>query len=112
MPQDLSEQESPRYEVLDVAKHRGSSPNLIDTMLEGVRTVTEATTLGLMWGYLNRRAAHHQHRPHHKQSRTVMVLPGFMGGDASTLVLRRFLGDLGFSAHPWLLGTNDGTERL
>lgn len=39
---------------------------------------------------------------------TVMVLPGFGGGDASTLVLRNVLRRSGFDARPWRLGLNTG----
>lgn len=43
----------------------------------------------------------------------VMVLPGFMTGDFSTKVLRRYLRDLGYTSLPWTLGRNLGyTEHL
>lgn len=47
----------------------------------------------------------------------IMVLPGFSGGDASTLVMRSVLRRSGFDARPWGLGVNSGdvpglTERL
>lgn len=38
----------------------------------------------------------------------VLVLPGFGASDRSTLVLRGFLGALGYPAQPWELGTNLG----
>ena len=38
----------------------------------------------------------------------VMVLPGFGGGDASTLVLRTFLSALGYKVSGWGLGINRG----
>lgn len=38
----------------------------------------------------------------------VMVLPGFMADDASTWLLRRFLGSLGYTVRPWDLGQNRG----
>jgi hypothetical protein len=38
----------------------------------------------------------------------VMVLPGFGGGDASTLVLRAFLSALGYRVSDWGLGINRG----
>ena len=85
------------------------SPHLIDTMLEGVRLMSEATLLGMSWGCM-RRLGKRQAGKTHKAP--VLVLPGFMGGDASTIVLRRYLAELGFTAQPWLLGTNDGTERI
>ena len=38
----------------------------------------------------------------------VLVLPGLLAGDASTLVLRRYLNRAGFASHPWRLGRNRG----
>jgi hypothetical protein len=38
----------------------------------------------------------------------VLVLPGFMAGDGSTLMLRRFLRGLGYRTHGWRLGRNVG----
>lgn len=38
----------------------------------------------------------------------VLVLPGFMTSDTSTLVLRRFLSRLGYAAYGWGLGRNHG----
>jgi len=39
---------------------------------------------------------------------TVLVLPGFGAGDASTLPLRSYLSWLGYDARGWGLGTNGG----
>ena len=36
----------------------------------------------------------------------VLVLPGLVAGDASTLVLRRYLASRGYDAHGWGLGRN------
>jgi pimeloyl-ACP methyl ester carboxylesterase len=38
----------------------------------------------------------------------VLVLPGMLAGDGSTLVLRRYLSSLGYQVHPWKLGRNWG----
>jgi len=38
----------------------------------------------------------------------VLVLPGLLAGDYSTVPLRRFLGDIGYDARGWQLGTNRG----
>jgi len=38
----------------------------------------------------------------------VLILPGLLAGDASTLVLRRYLRQLGYEAHGWGLGRNIG----
>jgi hypothetical protein len=39
---------------------------------------------------------------------TVLVFPGFGGGDGSTALLRRYLGFLGYRVRGWGLGTNRG----
>ena len=38
----------------------------------------------------------------------VLVLPGFMGGDGSTIALRWFIRSWGYWAHGWRLGSNVG----
>ncbi|MBI3698981.1 MAG: alpha/beta hydrolase [Afipia sp.] len=38
----------------------------------------------------------------------VLVLPGLLATDVSTLILRRYLDVQGFSSHPWGLGRNVG----
>ncbi|HEV2685129.1 MAG TPA: alpha/beta hydrolase [Actinomycetota bacterium] len=38
----------------------------------------------------------------------VLILPGLLAGDVSTLVLRRYLRQLGYEAHGWGLGRNIG----
>lgn len=40
----------------------------------------------------------------------VMVIPGFMAGDRSTAILRRFINALGYEALPWDLGRNNGGQ--
>ncbi|MGI9323624.1 MAG: esterase/lipase family protein [Pseudomonadales bacterium] len=61
----------------------------------------EAARLSIAWPLLLQLAKPGDGHP-------VMVLPGFMGGDSSTLMLRRFLTRLGYVTLPWLQGTNSG----
>ncbi|TDG15269.1 alpha/beta hydrolase [Seongchinamella unica] len=42
---------------------------------------------------------------------TVMTIPGFMGADGSTGMLRQFLKDRGYRAIPWGLGRNASEAR-
>ena len=42
---------------------------------------------------------------------TVMTIPGFMGADGSTAMLRGFLNDRGYNAIPWGLGRNASEAR-
>ena len=39
---------------------------------------------------------------------TVVVLPGFLADDRSTIVLRNYLGSLGYRTYGWGLGRNLG----
>ena len=64
----------------------------------------EASRLGFSWPLLIREAPLGDGHP-------VMVLPGFLGGDDSTLILRRFLTRLGYVTLPWLHGRNIGNPR-
>jgi len=41
----------------------------------------------------------------------VLVLPGFLATDRTTMELRRALARYGFRAHPWLLGINTGAKK-
>jgi pimeloyl-ACP methyl ester carboxylesterase len=43
---------------------------------------------------------------------TVLTLPGFTAGDQSTLLLRRMLTRLNYTALPWELGQNTGSVEL
>ena len=40
------------------------------------------------------------------QGETVWVLPGFMADDTSTILLRQYLGSIGYTPHPWQQGIN------
>ena len=40
----------------------------------------------------------------------VLVIPGFLANDRTTMELRRALARAGWRAHPWLLGTNRGAK--
>ena len=42
----------------------------------------------------------------------VLVLPGFIADDGSTVLLRRYLDDLGYLTHGWELGSNLGPRSV
>ena len=65
----------------------------------------EASAMVLSWGALRAQAPRGEPHP-------VLVLPGFMGGDGSTLFLRRFLDSLGYTSMGWLQGQNTGRLEL
>ena len=69
------------------------------------RLFFEIGRLGCSWPLLLQKAPRGDGHP-------VMVLPGFLGGDDSTLILRRFLTRLGYVALPWLHGRNTGNPAL
>lgn len=75
-------------------------PGLLLRLLEG-RAAAEAGQLMLALPVLRLQARRGQGEP-------VLVLPGFMADDSSTLVLRRYLQSIGYSVHPWGLGVNRG----
>jgi pimeloyl-ACP methyl ester carboxylesterase len=69
-------------------------------LLEGQRALLEGLSIPATRRLL-KRAPRGEGQP-------VLVLPGFMAGDDSTRILRRFLKERGYSAHPWLQGRNRG----
>ncbi len=89
------------YGVPDPEADQAGGPNWWDSMLELPRTMAETAALSFTWPVLRRLAPAGDGHP-------VMVLPGFLGGDDSTLALRRFLSRLGYVPLPWLEGTNTG----
>lgn len=44
--------------------------------------------------------------------RPVVTLPGYLTGDGSTAVLRRYLSEIGYDARPWQLGRNIQDRRI
>lgn len=82
----------------------GPGPSLFASLTEFPRTAVEAMTMFAAWLPL-------VHLSPRGDSHPVMVLPGFMGGDASTRALREFLRALGYKPLPWSLGTNTGNPN-
>lgn len=72
--------------------------------LEPGRTVAELAMLPLMQQFLRQAPSGDGH--------PVMVLPGFMAGDSSTGVMRRFLDSRGYETYPWELGRNLGLATI
>ena len=69
--------------------------------LSEVRAIAEIGVFFLARKALQKRAPTGDGHP-------VMVIPGFMAGDAYTRSLRRFLETLGYDPHPWGQGINQG----
>lgn len=92
------------YDVLDVKDYQSHGPSLLHSLFEAPRMVAEAASFATSYPLL-RRAPRGDGHP-------VLVLPGFLAGDDSTTVLRRYLNSQGYRALPWLMGTNNGSERV
>lgn len=75
-------------------------PSAMLTLTEGLRSLWDFSALSGSWPTLPRGLA--------ARRRTVLVVPGFGLGDASTLLLRGYLTSLGHSVHGWGQGTNLG----
>ena len=75
------------------------APSLGLLLIEGRALGELATTYALM--PLLRRGPRGDGHP-------VLVLPGFLASDVSTVPLRRFLSESGYATHPWNLGRNLG----
>ena len=80
-----------------------SHPPLYLAGLEGWRSFFSATNLAAERKYLNNLPPGDGH--------PVMVLPGFMAGDFSTVCIRYFLNQWGYAAKPWNLGLNLGLNK-
>jgi pimeloyl-ACP methyl ester carboxylesterase len=75
-------------------------PSPIWSFLEPTRAAMEMSTLPfamMTMGCIPRGDGH-----------PVMVLPGFMGSDSSTVTIRNYLTALGYEVYPWALGRNLG----
>lgn len=92
------------YEQIDVDKHRSRGPNALHSVTELPRVLLEMTSLMYAWPLLAG-APRGDGQP-------VMVLPGFMGGDESTVILRRYLARLGYRPVAWGLGQNSGSLEI
>jgi len=86
--------------VPDLARFLRESPRLLFAALEAPRALAEAATLApsapLLWSAPK------------GDGHDVLVLPGFLADDASTAMLRRYLGERGYTTHSWGLGRNLG----
>jgi pimeloyl-ACP methyl ester carboxylesterase len=75
-------------------------PDFRLVLAEGPRVITELAALISVAPFLGWAPRGDGH--------SVLLLPGFGGGDKSTLLLRTFLSSTGYHTHPWTLGTNLG----
>ncbi len=83
-----------------VHAHHYEPPAALWSMLEPARALMEMGLLSLSGPCLGQAPRGDGH--------PVMVIPGFMGTDTSTAVLRTYLQTLGYEVYPWALGRNFG----
>jgi pimeloyl-ACP methyl ester carboxylesterase len=79
---------------------QGGRPSLCLFLTEPARGAADSLTIAPMWPLLVRAPRGH--------GRPVLVLPGLLGTDSSTLPLRTYLTYLGYAVHGWALGRNHG----
>ena len=92
------------YEELDVNERPAGPPSMLNSVWEVPRTLFEMAGLVATFpllGSLPRGDGH-----------PVLVLPGFLAGDESTLVLRRYLRSMGYHSLPWSMGRNTGRPEF
>lgn len=92
------------YEEIDVAELRASAPPLVNALTELPRTLFDLQKLLISVPLL-------QFAPR-GDGHAVMVLPGFLAGDESTAVFRRFLRRRGYAPERWGLGRNTGRAEI
>ena len=80
-------------------KTKKESPSFLKLALE-VRTIAEAAGFALSFPILQTSAKGDGH--------PVLVMPGFMGGDGTTKLLRSFLKSRNYKSYGWNLGRNLG----
>jgi len=89
------------YEELDVSGYHARPPSLYHTLTELPRSLIEMSSLLAALPTLSNLPKGDRH--------PILLLPGFMAGDSSTLMLRRFLLYMGYEPLPWTLGRNTGS---
>ena len=87
---------------MDVALHLASPPKW--RLLAEWRAIGELGTSFAAWPLLAARAPHGDGHP-------VLVIPGFLASDASTIFTRRYLRSIGYDARGWELGRSLGGIR-
>ena len=92
------------YEAIDVGEHQARPPSLFNTLTELPRTLAEMGSLFASFPMLSQLPRGDLH--------PVLLLPGFMASDDSTLMLRRYLLRMGYDPLPWTLGRNTGNQAL
>ncbi len=83
---------------------RISSPSLIKSFTEATRTGLELVAGQIGEKLIHRNTPEARHHP-------VLIVPGFMAGDWTTIALRNFLVRKGYPAYSWQGGINTGPSE-
>ena len=95
------------YEQLDVENHRSKPPAFLNTLTELPRAMLEIGGLLSLLPSLSLTASVMARGDKHP----LLLVPGFMAGDASLVLLRRYLGYLGYQPETWGFGRNTGSPE-
>ena len=91
------------YEQIDVSRYRGRPPALINTLTEVPRALFEAGSLYTMLPSLSMLKRGDKH--------PLLLIPGFMAGDGSLGLLKRYLRYMGYRPETWGYGRNTGSPE-
>ena len=89
---------------LDLDQETASAPGKLLSWTEVPRALLELSTFAAVSPYMAGAPKGDGH--------DVLFLPGFLWSDATTEVMRHFIGQLGYRAHGWGLGTNLGPRTI
>lgn len=88
------------YEEIDVTRYQSRPPLLFNTLTEAPRALFEASHLLAMMPSLSLSARGDKH--------PLLMIPGFLAGDASMAMMKRYLAWMGYQPQTWGLGRNFG----
>ncbi len=88
------------YEEVDIRQHRSRSPSLLNTLTELPRALLEFGSLYSMMPALSLQSRGDKH--------PLLLIPGFLAGDASLATMKRYLRNLGYRPETWGFGRNMG----
>ena len=100
----MNESATPHGLTASPERRSTPAPSMWLTLSEGGRMASEISSFFWSWATLRALPKGDGH--------PVLVLPGFTAADFSTLLLRRFLKELGYDVYAWMLGANTGRAYL
>ena len=89
------------FEQIDTNQHRSTPPALFNTLTELPRAMLEVGGLLSVLPTLSLLPRGDQH--------PVLLIPGFMAGDRSLVMLKRYLDFMGYQSETWGFGRNTGS---